>query len=492
MSSHWPPWPQLSARSRLTLWYVALMATTLIGLGSLGLWLVRQELYHGADDLLRSKATAVTTEIEIEDGRLVFDNADDDHNDADEDASLMVGLDVVRIWDRDRNLIFSHPPISSVPELAPRVLNAVFADREQFERVHADGGSYRFFVQPIHHRGEIVGAVAVGRSEAEIVSLLDRLRVLGVAGLVAALVAAGVGGAFLATRALRPVDRITRAAEQIGAEDLSLRLDAGGVDDELGRLTSAFNGMIDRLERAFQRQQRFTADASHEIRTPLAVIRSLAEVALTSPRDEEYDARVYASICEESERLTHLVESLLTLARADEGHTPMLVGVDLDDVALDAAAKIVERARRQGVTLAVAPSDGFEVRGDSSLLTQLVLNLLDNALRHTQAGGRIALTIAPADGGVTLTVADTGSGIAPEHLPRLFERFYRVDQVRSRSMGGFGLGLAICEWIARVHAGRLSVESEVGVGTTFRLWLPLLTATPSTIPEDARDRRSVA
>jgi heavy metal sensor kinase len=483
----------LSARTHLTLWYVALLAATLIGLGSLGLWLVRRELYDNADDVLRSKATAVITEIEIDDGRLVFDNADDDHNDADEDASLMLGLDSVRIWDINRNVIFHHPPIESVPQLAPRVLNAVFADREQFERIHENGISYRFFVQPIRHQGEVVGAVAVGRSETEILALLNRLRALGLLGLVVALVAAWAGGSFLAARALRPVDLITDAAEQIGAEDLSLRLEPRGVDDELGRLTSAFNGMIDRLERAFQRQQRFTADASHELRTPLAVIRSLAEIALTSPRDEAYDTRTYASICEESERLTRLVESLLTLARADEGHLPMLVGVDLDEVALDAAARIMERARRQDVTLSIVPSDGSEVRGDASLLTQLVLNLLDNALRHTSAGGRITLAVEPADAGVSLTVADTGSGIPAEHLPRLFERFYRVDQARSRTAGGFGLGLAICEWIARVHSGTLSVESEVGVGTTFRLWLPKPTTAIRADPsEAARPERVVA
>ena len=483
----------LSARTRLTLWYVALLTATWVGIRTLALWQVTQALYDNVDNDLRAKASAVITEIEIEDGRLVFDNADEDQNDADADASLMLGLDVVRIWDTDGRLIFHHPAVETVPELAPRVLVAVFADREQFEHIHLNDASYRLFVQPIHHDGAIVGAIAVGRSEAELINLLDRVRVVGIVGLAVGLVAAWVGGMFLAGRALRPVDRITRAAEQIGAADLSLRLEHPGVDDELGRLTSAFNGMIDRLERAFQRQQRFTADASHELRTPLAVIRSLAEVALASPRDEARDTRTLASICEESERLTRLVESLLTLARADEGHLPPMVGVDLDEVAMDAAARIVERARGQGVTLAIVPSDGSEVRGDSSLLTQLVLNLLENALRHTPAGGRITLSVEPADDGVSLAVADTGSGIAAEHLPRLFERFYRVDQARSRALGGFGLGLAICEWIARVHGGRLTVTSEVGVGTTFRLWLPDLA--PSDRPdahERARDERIVA
>jgi signal transduction histidine kinase len=138
------------------------------------------------------------------------------------------------------------------------------------------------------------------------------------------------------------------------------------------------------------------------------------------------------------------------------------------------------------------PSDGYEVRGDASLLTQLVLNLLDNALRHTPPGGRVALTVEPSEDGVALAVADTGSGIAAEHLPRLFERFYRVDEARSRAMGGFGLGLAICEWIARVHEGRLTVESQVGVGTTFRLWLPRPPLTWPETPRGVDDQRVVA
>jgi signal transduction histidine kinase len=162
------------------------------------------------------------------------------------------------------------------------------------------------------------------------------------------------------------------------------------------------------------------------------------------------------------------------------------VDVDVDEVALDAAARIVERARRQHVTLAVTPSDGYEVRGDASLLTQLVLNLLDNALRHTPEGGRITLSVEPDGEGVALSVADTGSGIPAENLPRLFERFYRVDQARSRSLGGFGLGLAICEWITRVHDGRLTVESEVGVGTTFRLWLRRSASARSEAASDER------
>ena len=231
--------------------------------------------------------------------------------------------------------------------------------------------------------------------------------------------------------------------------------------------------MLARLEQAFEQQRRFTADASHELRTPLSVIRSLADVALTSPRDEAYDRGVYASISEETERLGRLVESLLVLARADAGSALSLSSVDLDEIAMDAAERVAERASRQRVGLVVLASERCRVRGDASWLTQLVLNLVDNALRHTPTGGRVTLAVnADTDGVRAGGLGHRASGIAPEDLPRLFERFYRVDEDRSRATGGAGLGLAICEWIARVHGGRLSVESEVGRGTTFTLWLP--------------------
>jgi signal transduction histidine kinase len=172
------------------------------------------------------------------------------------------------------------------------------------------------------------------------------------------------------------------------------------------------------------------------------------------------------------------------LARADEG-TPLVLGpVDLDDVAVDAAERIAERAARQQVELLVTADERCPVRGDASWLLQLVMNLLDNALRHTPGGGKVSLSVVPgAQDEIVLTVADTGAGIAPEHLPRLFERFYRADVARSRATGGAGLGLAICAWIAQAHDGQLTVESELGVGTTFTLRLPRLAGqrrTPTT------------
>ena len=462
-------WP-LAARTRLTLWYVALLAGTLIVLGSLGLWLIRERLHASRDDLLRSKAAAVGTEVDLEKGRLEF--PDDGPRNA--LPSVATGLDLIRVWDQDRGVVFEQAASPAFPSMPPDVLDAVLAGAEHFETVTVSGEGFRLYTQPIYRKGKVVGALQIGRSEADTDALLGQLRNLSLGGLAVALAVAWLGGSFLARRALAPVDRITRAAESLGAGDLSLRLPMPEVDDEFGRQTAAFNAMLGRLERAFERQRRFTADASHELRTPLSVIRSLAEVALTSPRDEAYDRQAYTSIADETERLGRLIDSLLLLARADQGNPLDAVPVDLDEVAVDVVERVAERASRQQVELVLSAPTRQRVSGDPSWLTQLTLNLVDNALRHTPAGGRITVAVAAEAAGVTLTVSDTGAGIAPEHVPRLFERFYRVDVARSRATGGAGLGLAICEWIARSHGGHLSVESEVGRGTTFTCWLPAL------------------
>jgi len=465
---------------------MALLAGTLIALITLGWWLARQQLYGNADEVLRSKAAAVASEVDVSKGKLSFSF---DGAKKGSPPMVAVGLDVVRVWDASHRLIYRFPPGTQLGQPGPTALDETLAGVEQFETVQADDGTLlRILYQPIVDKGKIIGAIQVARSQAELDALLARMRELGLLGVVLGLVVAWAGGSFLADRVLRPVDQIRLAAERIGAEDLSMRLDPPATEDELGRLVSAFNNMIERLDRAFQQQQRFTADASHELRTPLTVIRSLADVALSSPPDQAYDRRVLASICEESERLGRLLESLLVLARADQGQSLMLDAIDLDDVLLDAAERIAPRARQEGVHLSVTPSDGDRVIGDASLLTQLLVNLLENAVRHTPAGGRVTLSAARAatTGQMVLTVADTGEGIAPEHLPRLFDRFYRVDSARSRGTGGFGLGLAICQWIVQAHRGTIVVRGAPGVGTTFEIRLPRPAGGVRALPRAAR------
>lgn len=463
---------RLRARTRLTLWYVSLLAATVVALGSLGLWATGRALYGHADELLRSRAGAVQTEVEFERGRLTVDLRSEPSAQA---ASVTAGLDLVRVWDPNPGLIYEQATLPGLPPAEPSTLTAILAGQrgDEYNTVRtADGANVRVYSEPVRYRGRIVGVVQVGRSEADIEGILSQLRLAGGGGLLVALALAWVGGYFLAGRALAPVDQITRAATRIGADDLSQRLAVQFVDDELGRLAAAFDGMIDRLEQAFQRQRRFTSDAAHELRTPLAIIRSQVDVGLSRPREPAYYARVLTSVREESERLGRLTESLLLLARADTGQPLAFAEVDIEELVAEVGARFAPRARERAIQLEVMLGHTNAVRGDATWLTQLLLNLLDNALRHTPPGGRVTLTLEPVPGGALLKVADSGDGISPEHLPHLFERFYRADQARTGLAGGAGLGLAICDWVARAHGGRLEVESAVGKGTVFSLRLP--------------------
>ncbi|MCC7103954.1 MAG: HAMP domain-containing histidine kinase, partial [Chloroflexi bacterium] len=386
---------------------------------------------------------------------------------------VAIGLDVVRIWDLNGRPVFDYTAPPGLPAAEPPTRDALTTDGPRYDRVQAaDGAGVRLYAELIQEKGKPLGIVQVGRSEADLEAMLGQLRLLGLLGLAVAVVLAWSGGSFLAARALAPVDRITRAANRIGAEGLSERLSIQLPNDELGRLATAFNAMIERLEQAFQRQQRFTADASHELRTPLAIIRSQAELARDRPREPAYDTAAFASLYEESERLGRLVESLLVLARADAGAALRLAPIDLEALVAEVSQQAILRAQGRGLQLITRIAETPPVRGDETWLVQLLLNLLDNALRHTPAGGVVTVSLAPAPGGLRLEVADTGGGIPAEHLPRLFERFYRVDTARGHATGGSGLGLAICAWVARAHGGRLEIASEVGRGTTVSLWLP--------------------
>lgn len=466
------------ARTRLALWYALVLAGSLVLLGSLGLWIVDRSLHTGVDELLRFKAGAVSTEVDVEKGRLVADLDGAKSSDA---RALTAGLDIVSVWDTDLRPVhqFTSDPSIAPPEHA--LLEALVTGRLESHSstvLTLSSESYRAYAEPIERGGRVIGIVEVGRSLAEIERILAQLRLLGGVGVLLAMVLGGLGGWFLSGRALAPVVRITRAAEQIGAEDLARRLNLSLPDDELGRLARAFDAMIDRLDQAFRRQRQFTADASHELRTPLSVIRSQVDVALSRPRESAYYVRVLGSVREESHRLEQLTQNLLTLARSDGETPPPLTLLDLEALVMDDFERLAPRARDRGVELRLETSPMGEIAGHEALLGQLLGNLVDNAVRHTPMGGHVTLRLGESENEAILEVADSGEGIAPEHLPHLTERFYRADRSRNRDSGGAGLGLAICEWIVRLHGGRLEITSAPGEGTTVRASLPSLSPAP--------------
>ncbi|MCC7369240.1 MAG: HAMP domain-containing protein [Chloroflexi bacterium] len=469
-----PRW-QLHARARLALWYIGLLAATLLGLGLLAMVLVDRTLTAALDASLNARTRtveqAVLHELE-EEGR---ENERRGSHLIDELASQAIGLDVLRIWDARGRLLGGWEDGARIDASAARSLSAPTVTGSGDERL-TSGMRVRLMTRQLTYRGRASGTVQVGRSTAENERVLGQLQLYGVAGTLLALALAGIGGIFLAGRALAPIARMTREAEAIGADDLSRRLALNLPDDEIGRLARAFDSMIARLEVAFERQRQFTADASHELRSPLGIIRTQLDVALSRPRTPDEYADVLRGVRTEHERLAHLLDRLLTLARADGPGAVTLVPTDVQELVADLGVSVAPQARVQGVRLEVTLDDVPEVNGDPIWLTQLLLNLLENALRYTPAGGSIRLRLGCAGDGVAIEVADSGVGISPEHLPRLFERFYRAASSRERASGGAGLGLAICAWVARVHGGRLTAESTVGKGTTMRLWLPAAAA----------------
>ena len=293
----------------------------------------------------------------------------------------------------------------------------------------------------------------------------------------AVLILGVAGGGWLSGRTLRPIEAMSHMAKSISVENLSQRIDLAETDNELGQLAIILNQTFDRLQSAFEHQLRFTGDASHELRTPLAVILSQTEFALSKPRSSD-EYRVALETCQRaSRRMKSLIDSLLLLARFDAGHPDLQQRpLDLAEVATESVELLRPLAdeRKIVVTSAVTP---VPLVGDRERLGQVVTNLLANAIRYNDEGGRVDVRVERVNGHAVVSVSDNGIGIPADELPHIFERFYRVDKARTRSDGGSGLGLAICQSVVEAHGGQIVVRSEPQQGTTLEVQLPILSET---------------
>jgi heavy metal sensor kinase len=468
-------WAHLrTIRVRLTLWYVALLAAILLAFGAFLYVSLARTLHDEIDRALSDEARRTLETLDIQNGVVHLG----------ETPEGLVSGTLVVLADTSGQLVSANAPAASVLPLAASA--RATRDGPQLTTVSLQGDEWRVLSQPVIVGGQTAAVLQVARSEQGVEVALDRLLLLMGLAVPLTLLLAVAGGLFLANRALVPIDRITRTAARIGAGDLSRRLALPASPDEVGRLSATFDAMLDRLEEAFARQRRFTADASHELRTPLALLTGRAEVALDRPRTPaEYQAAL-AGIRDDAVRMAQLLGELLTLARADREQEALArEPVPLADLVADTLAALEPLAEERGVALEAGALIPCTIVGDQTRLTQLLINLVDNALTYTPAGGRVTVGLARDADMALLSVADTGIGIAPEHLEHLFERFYRVDAARSRAAGGAGLGLAIADWIARAHDGEVAVTSRIGVGSIFSVRLPLAPPERATTGADA-------
>ena len=329
------------------------------------------------------------------------------------------------------------------------------------------------FANPSHR-------IAAARDETAVRQTLWTLGVILAIGAPCAIGLAIGGGYFLAGRMLAPVGAMAETARKITAESLTQRLPVGNLQDEFGQLASVFNESLARLEGAFEQLRRFTADASHELRTPLTAIRSVGEVALQRSLSAAAYREVIGSMLEEVDRLTRLVESLLTLTRGESGRIqPALEIVDLSGLAASVVEhlRVLAEEKEQSVTIDAAAE--VSATCDPAILRLGLINVLDNAIKYTPRRGTIRVEVRETPSGeAAIEVEDTGLGISAVHQGRIFERFYRVDEGRSREAGGTGLGLATARWAVEVNGGRIELESEEGKGSLFRIRLPMVVRAP--------------
>jgi heavy metal sensor kinase len=455
----------LSVHTRLTLWYAGALLAILVVMSALSYWLLARSLAHDVDRSLVTLAQVVR-DAPRGDG---FEDAEwwvRELLDPEHQLFQLVGPDG-RLRMRSWRLRDDRLPLSA------EARQIVVGGQAAFETVLLHGQRLRIIALPVIRNGRLTEVVQVGMATAPMERTLQRwldalfvLVPLGV-GLAAA------GGRVMARAALRPVDEMSQSARRIDAQALARRITIRGTGDELDRLAETLNGMLGRLENTFGQMRRFSADAAHELRTPLTALKGTLEVALRSDRSgAEYRAAL-ASALEEVDRLVRLAEDLLLLSRSTAGPDSPRARVELEALVLDVAEVGTRLAKDRGVAVRVGALAPLAVLGDGGTLRRALLNLVENGVKYTPSGGRVELSVTQVDGEAVMAVEDSGPGIDPADVARIFEPFVRLDTARSRESGGSGLGLAIARSIVVAHRGVLAVERTAGGGSRFVIRLPL-------------------
>jgi two-component system OmpR family sensor kinase len=482
-----------SMRSRLTLWYTGVLALVLVIFAVATYAYLARAARERTDQSLADTANSLVSN---------FTSESNDEDQSGDDAATEVTRDfqfgdrqALIFNDAGRVVAVSDPPAGkrgahpwpATTTLAQK-LDAVIASTQKTWRAYAtipdEREGIRALAVPVKSRGR-TSIVVIALSLHDQDEALEQARRAFYVAVPLALALASLGGYFLARKSLAPVVAMGKRAARIGASNLNERLPVASERNELGRLAQIFNELLARLDLSFEQQRRFMADASHELRTPVAIVCGESEVALSQrARSPEEYRESLGILLDEGRRLTRIVEDLFTLTRADAGQYHFEPEVFyLDETIGECVRAMRSLAAQRGLELHFRQAgDELLFRGDEGLIKRMILNLLDNAIKYTSRGGRVDVDLKREGSSYVFMIKDTGKGIPPEAQPHVFERFYRVDQARSRSGetdgrgggrgGGAGLGLSIASWIAEMHGGHITLEHSDQNGSTFRINLP--------------------
>ncbi|MHB1274579.1 MAG: sensor histidine kinase [Candidatus Humimicrobiaceae bacterium] len=444
----------LTIRSKITLWYASLLLILLVIFNIFIYMTISKILYQNNEDLLKSDAHQVFLLIQSEGFNINFDVP----------YKIISTNTYFVIFDVNGNAGFKS-------EILPEIVNLPI-NLKQFRNVFIDRTNWIVYDAPVKNNGEVIGWIRVSRSLQSLMNTLLNLKIIMFISVPLYGLLASAGGLFLAKRALRPIDYITKTAHEISKGDLTQRLKLNKTEDEVGRLATTFDEMLDKLENSIKKERQFASDASHELRTPISIITAQAEEVLTGKHEIEEYKEAIEMVRDEGKKMSHIISQLLMIYRSDEGRYKFHFEIlNLNMIIEDIVNEFGDVAKDKGITVYFKAEEEIKIKADQTLLTRLFINIIDNAIKYTNRDGKINISLSKINNCSVIITEDTGIGISEKNIPYIFDRLYQVD--KSREDRGTGLGLAIAKSIAELHKGEILVESKLNTGSKFIIKLPL-------------------